>query len=77
MTHGTSKPAGQPSPEAAALTQAATAYNHAAEREAQGRFLNRDEQANFTRDQSAARAHGFNDQDVRVHAATLRSAVQA
>lgn len=76
MTHGTSKPAGQPSPAAAALTQAATAYNHAAEREAQGRFLNRDEQANFTRDQTAARSHGFTDRDVRAHAATLRQAAQ-
>lgn len=76
MTHGTSSTQPQPSPAADALTQAATAYNHAADREQQGRFLNRDEQAAFTRDQTAARSHGFNDRDVRTHAATLRQAAQ-
>lgn len=62
---------------AAALHWAAEAYNLAARREQQGRFLNADEQANYTRYQSAARSHGHTDQDVRAHAATLNSAVQA
>jgi hypothetical protein len=62
---------------AAALHWAAEAYNLAARREQQGNFLNADEQANFTRYQSAARSHGYTDQDVRAHAATLESAATA
>lgn len=56
---------------AAALHWAAEAYNLAARREAQGRYLNTDEQANYQRYQSAARSHGFTEQQVRDHAATL------
>jgi hypothetical protein len=56
---------------AAALHWAAVAYGLAAAREAGGRFLNADEQANYTRYQSAARSHGFTEEQVREHAATL------
>jgi hypothetical protein len=59
----------------AALHWAAEAYNLAARRENQGKFLNADEQANYTRYQSTARSHGHTDQDVRDHAATLSTAV--
>jgi hypothetical protein len=62
---------------AAALHWAAAAYNLAAAREQQGNFLTADEQANFTRYQTAARSHGQTDGDVRAYAATLSSAVQA
>jgi hypothetical protein len=60
---------------AAALHWAAVAYNLAAARERQGNYLTTDEQAQFTRYQSAARSHGFTDQDVRTHAAELNEAV--
>lgn len=56
---------------AAALHWAAEAYNHAARREAQGRYLNTDEQTNYQRYQSAARSHGYTEQQVRVYAASL------
>lgn len=62
---------------AAALHWAAEAYNLAARREDQGRFLNASEQANFSRYQTAARSHGHTDGDVRAHAATLNSAPTA
>jgi hypothetical protein len=57
---------------AAALFFAAAAYGLAQAREAQGNFLTVDEQAAFTRYQSAARSHGYTDVQVREHAATLR-----
>ena len=56
---------------AAALHWAAVAYNLAASREGRGQFLTVDEQASFTRYQSAARLHGYTDRDVRAYAATL------
>lgn len=61
----------------AALHWAAEAYNLAARREQQGRYLNVDEQANYSRFQSAARSHGFTEQQVRDYAATLAAAVNA
>jgi hypothetical protein len=54
-----------------ALHWAGVAYGLAAAREQQGRFLTTDEQANYTRYQSAARAHGFTEQQVRDYAAAL------
>ena len=63
---------------AAALHWAAVAYGLAEAREQQGHFLTSDEQAAFTRYQSAARSHGFTDEQVRDHAKTLgRPAVNA
>lgn len=62
---------------AAALHWAAESYNLAARREAQGKFLNADEQANYHRFQNAARSHGYTEHDVRIHAATLSTAVTA
>lgn len=56
----------------AALHWAAVAYNLAATREAQGQYLNNDEQKAFTRYQSAARSHGYTDGQVRQHANTIR-----
>lgn len=87
MTHGTSTPQAEPTPApddgtptnnpAAALHWAAEAYNLAARREARGQFLGGDEQANFTRYQTAARSHGYTERDVRAYAATLPTAVSA
>lgn len=56
---------------AAALHWAGAAYNLAAAREGRGQFLTTDEQANYTRYQSAARSHGFTEQQVRDYAASL------
>jgi len=54
-----------------ALHWAGVAYGLASAREQQGRFLTTDEQAEFTRYQSAARSHGFTEQQVRDYAAAL------
>lgn len=56
---------------AAALHWAAVAYGLAAAREQQGKFLTSDEQANYTRYQTAARSHGFTEQQVREYASAL------
>jgi hypothetical protein len=56
---------------AAALHWAAAAYSLAKAREQQGHYLTPDEQAAYTRYQSAARAHGYTEEQVREHAATL------
>lgn len=63
---------GSPTNDAAsALFYAAAAYGLAQAREAQGHLLTTDEQAAFTRYQSAARSHGFTDEQVREHAKTI------
>lgn len=54
----------------AALHWAGVAYNLAASREERGQFLTTSEQANYTRYQSAARSHGFTEQQVRDYAAS-------
>ena len=78
MGHAIGQPQDQPTPASNALHAAAAAYGLAEAREQQGHFLTVDEQAAFTRYQSAARSHGFTDTQVREHAATISgSAVQA
>ena len=54
-----------------ALFFAAAAIGRAQASEAQGHFLTADEQAAFTRYQSAARAHGYTDEQIRAHAQTI------
>lgn len=56
---------------AAALHWAAAATGLAEAREQQGHYLTPDEQAAFTRYQSAARSHGFTDEQIRCYANTL------
>jgi hypothetical protein len=85
MGHATDQPATPPTPTqddgtptndpAAALHWAAVAYGLAAAREQQGHYLTPDEQAAYTQYQSAARAHGFTEEQVREHEKTLRPAV--
>lgn len=56
---------------AAALHWAAVAIGLAEAREQQGSPLTDDERVNFDRYQSAARAHGFTDRQVRDYLSTL------
>ncbi|MFJ4787605.1 hypothetical protein [Streptomyces sp. NPDC088794] len=69
LTHDTGSPDSDPS---TALHWAAYALRLATERERQGRWLTSDEQVVFTRFQSAARAHGFTEDQVREYSKALR-----
>jgi len=86
VTHGTSTSQAQPTPTpddgtptndpAAALYWAAAAIGLAEARTEQGHPLTETERAAFDRYQDAARAHGFNDAQVRDYLdGTLRAAV--